>query len=230
MKNYLSKEFFDSANQLFRKMKTTCLMILVFASSLMATNVKSQVAKVNVALKNQNINKLIEAIESQTDYLFVYNKNEVDLNRNVSIEAKNSSVAEVLTNVFSNTDVVYAMEGTNIMLMPNSEAQQQQKKVSGKITDAAGASLPGVSVVVKGSATGVITDNGGSYNITIPENSTLVFSFVGMQNQEVVVGNKTSINIVLTEQTVGIEEVVAIGYGTKRKRDITSAVSVVNTW
>ena len=227
MKNYLSKEFFDSANQLFRKMKTTCLMIMVFASSLLATNVKSQVAKVNVALKNQNITKLIEAIESQTDYLFVYNKNEVDLNRDVSIEAKNSSVAEVLTNVFSNTDVVYAMEGTNIMLMPNSEAQQQ-KKVSGKVTDASGASLPGVSVVVKGSAIGVITDNAGSYNITIPENSTLVFSFVGMQNQEILVGNKTSINVILAEQTVGIEEVVAIGYGTKRKRDITSAVSVVN--
>jgi TonB-linked SusC/RagA family outer membrane protein len=107
--------------------------------------------------------------------------------------------------------------------------QQQGQKISGKVTDTSGAPLPGVSVVIKGTATGVITDNNGTYSFSsIPENATLQFSFVGTKMQEVLVKGKTNLDVVLQEETIGLDEVVAIGYGTKRKRDITSAVSVVN--
>ncbi|HEY3390730.1 MAG TPA: SusC/RagA family TonB-linked outer membrane protein, partial [Prolixibacteraceae bacterium] len=107
--------------------------------------------------------------------------------------------------------------------------QQQGKKISGKVTDTSGAPLPGVSVVIKGTTTGVITDNNGKYSISnIPENSTLQFSFVGMKMQEVLGRGNTTLDIILQEETIGIEEVVAIGYGTQRKKDITSAISVVD--
>ena len=237
MKNYLSKECFDTTNQLFRKMKTTCLMFLVFASSLFATNVNSQVAKVSITVKNANIIKVIEAIESQTDYFFVYNKNEIDLNREVTLEVKNQPVAEVLSGIFSNTNVVYAMEGTNIMLMQKSDSQQQQrdsqqqqKPVSGKVTDSTGAPLPGVTVVIKGTTSGTITDSNGNYSLSnIPANATLQFSFVGMKMQEIVVGGKTAINVALAEETVGLEEVVAVGYGTQKKGLLTGSVSTVES-
>jgi len=107
-------------------------------------------------------------------------------------------------------------------------AQQNGKKVTGKVTDASGASLPGVSVVVKGTTTGVITDSGGNYTLTnIPGNSTLQFSFVGMKSLEVVVGGKSTISVTLEEETTNIEEVVAIGYGTMKKSDVTGSVSSV---
>lgn len=227
MKNYLSKDFFDSTKQLIRKMKTTCLMLMVFVSSLFATNVNSQVAKVSILIRNATVLQVIRQIESQTDYLFVYDKNEIDVTRKVDISAEKKSVADILSFIFSNSNVIYAMEGSNIMLMIKSDTGQQ-KSVSGKVTDSSGASLPGVSVVVKGTTTGTLTDPNGNYSISnIPANATLQFSFVGMKMQEIAIGNKTNINVVLTEEAIGIEEVVAVGYGMQKKVNLTGAVSEV---
>jgi TonB-linked SusC/RagA family outer membrane protein len=110
-----------------------------------------------------------------------------------------------------------------------SPAEQVKSTISGKVTDATGASLPGVSVVVKGTTTGVITDKSGDYSINVPVNATLQFSFVGMKMQEVTVGGKTTINVKLEEETVGIEEVVAIGYGIQKKSDITGSVASISS-
>jgi len=127
------------------------------------------------------------------------------------------------------TGIAYAMEGNNIMLMPMKENIQQQKSVSGKVTDSSGASLPGVSVVLKGTTTGVITDGDGKYSLArVPENATLQFSFVGMKTKEVAVGGKIAINVTLEDETIGLEEVVAVGYGTVRKGDLTGSVATVS--
>lgn len=107
---------------------------------------------------------------------------------------------------------------------------QQKKSVTGKVTDSSGSTLPGVSVVVKGTTNGSVTDTNGKYSLSnIPANSTLQFLFVGMKTQEVVVGNNTTINVILAEETIGIGEVVAIGYGTMKKSDITGSVSSLNS-
>jgi len=117
MKKILSKYHFDSNKQFVRKMRTTSLMLILSISSLFATNVKSQITKVSFTVQNASISNVIEKIESQTDYLFVYNKNEIDLDRKVNISATNQPVAEILSDIFNNTNIVYAKEGTNIMLM-----------------------------------------------------------------------------------------------------------------
>lgn len=107
-------------------------------------------------------------------------------------------------------------------------AVQQQKPVSGKVTDSANLPLPGVSVVVKGSTVGTITDANGNYSLpSVPENATLQFSFVGMKAREIAVAGTSTINIRLEDETIGLEEVVAVGYGTVRKSDLTGAVSRV---
>ncbi|MEI6141698.1 MAG: TonB-dependent receptor [Mariniphaga sp.] len=127
------------------------------------------------------------------------------------------TVVQVTANVYS------LQAGENL-----TSSQQAGKKVSGKVSDTSGASLPGVSVVVKGTTNGVITDNGGNFTLNnVPDNATLQFSFVGMKTQEVAVGGKSTLSIKLEEQTIGIEEVVAIGYGTMKKSDITGSVSNV---
>ncbi len=108
-------------------------------------------------------------------------------------------------------------------------AEQQKKVVSGKVKDSQGLPLPGVTVVVKGTTTGVITDNEGNYSLSnITANTALQFSFVGMKSQEVIVDKNTAINIVLLEESIGIEEVVSIGYGIQKKSDLTGSIARVS--
>ncbi|MGV8096573.1 MAG: SusC/RagA family TonB-linked outer membrane protein [Mangrovibacterium sp.] len=110
----------------------------------------------------------------------------------------------------------------------NTSFPQQALSVSGKVTDSSGAPLPGVTVVIKGTSQGTVTDVDGNYLLShLPANATLVFSFVGMKTQEAVVAGRTNMNIVMTEETIGLEEVVAIGYGTVRRKDLTGSVTSV---
>ncbi len=231
MKNFDYEENDYVLLKLILKMKLTVFILLLCFSVTYATDAVSQVAKVTINKDNATVLQVMDAIETQTDYLFVYNKSEVNESRAVSVNVKDISVAEVLNLMFRETGVIYAMEGNNIMLMagPAPVMTEQQKSVSGKVTDATGQPLPGVTVVVKGTTTGTITDASGMYTLgNLPENATLIFSFVGMRTQEVVVGNQAAINITMEEETVGIEEVVAIGYGTMRKSDLTGSVTRAN--
>jgi hypothetical protein len=105
----------------------------------------------------------------------------------------------------------------------------QQRTISGKVTDTRNQPLPGVTVVVKGTTQGTVTNADGSYSIVnIPSGATLQFSFVGMKTQEIVVGTQTSMNVMMEEETFGIEEVVAVGYGVQKKVNLTGAVTSVN--
>jgi TonB-linked SusC/RagA family outer membrane protein len=227
MKNILSEYHFDSIKQFLRKMRTTSLMLIVSISSLFATNVKSQITKVSFTVQNASISNVIEKIESQTDYLFVYNKNEIDLDRKVNISATNQPVAEILSDIFNNTNIVYAKEGTNIMLMQKSVLQQQ--KITGTVTDEKGNPLPGVTVKVKGTTLGTLTDASGKYFLdNAPQNATLIFSFVGMTTLEIPSGGRVLIDVVLTEEAIGLDEVIVVGYGTKKKRDITGSISSIS--
>lgn len=109
-------------------------------------------------------------------------------------------------------------------------ALQQQKQIAGKVTDSQGQPLPGVTIVVKGTTNGTISDENGNYSISgISENSTLQFSFIGMKMQEIAVENKTTINVSLIDEVIGIEEVVAVGYGTQKRTNLTGAVSTLDT-
>lgn len=153
----------------------------------------------------------------------------------LSLNVKNQPAAKILDNISEGFGFAYKVEDKQIPLNNSNaifnfnQVNQQQRTVSGKVTDAYGQPLPGVTVVVKGTTQGMITNADGEYSLTnIPEDATLVFSFVGMRTQEVVVGSQTTIDITMEEEAIGLEEVVAIGYGSKRKGDITSAISVID--
>jgi TonB-linked SusC/RagA family outer membrane protein len=147
----------------------------------------------------------------------------------VDISAKEEKVANILTRLFDESEVNILIRDRHIVLTPVEEIVHQQNTVSGKVTDNKGQPLPGVTVVVKGTTAGTITDNRGGYFISgIPENAFLLFSFVGMKSQEVAVGDRTAIDVVMVEESIGIDEVVAIGYGTIKKKDLTGAVSQIN--
>ena len=186
-------------------------------------------------MENATISEVFDVIEKQSDFFFFYNKEQINDQQRVSIDLKDSKIDGVLTTVFGKDVVAYEIIGKNIIIKPinisdATSSQQASKKVTGKITDQSGRSLPGVSVVVKGTTAGIITDNNGNFTLAnIPDNATLQFSFVGMKTQEVKITNQTSLNIIMEEETIGLEEVVAIGYGTQKKVNFTGAIASVKT-
>lgn len=139
----------------YRVMKLTFIMLFISVSGLFAS-VQSQTARVNIQATNANTKTIINEIEKQTDYLFVYDANDIDMNRPASIQVVNETVASVLTSLFHNTNVVYAMEGNNIFLMKRGQsaavAQQNGRKVTGKVMDKRGEPIIGANVVVKGTS------------------------------------------------------------------------------
>ena len=213
-------------------MKLAFMCLFVFVSGLFATEASSQTARVSIVANSISTKDLIREIEKQTEYLFVYNKNEVDLNQTVTINADNKTVAEILNKTFGNTDIVYAMEGSNIMLMKKESkaevqaSQQKEKTVNGIITDENGEAIIGANVSVKGTTIGTITDVDGNFSLSIPENSLLQISYIGYLTQEIAVGNKSSFSIKLLEDTQKIEEVVVVGYGVQKKQTVTASASL----
>ena len=161
---------------IFRLMKLTFLLFLLCISSVWANNANSQTTKVNIQAENAHMKDIISQIESQTDYLFVYNYENVDLSQKVSLKASDISVAEVLKILFKNSDVVYAVEGNNILLMKNAaemKKQQNGKKISGKVTDSNGEAIIGANVVEKGTTNGTITDMEGKFTLNVSPNAIL---------------------------------------------------------
>ena len=230
MKNILYQESIVEIKHLFRMMRNTLLALFVFAGTAFATESYSQTMKVTVVADNVSTGKVISEIEKQTDYLFVYNVNEVNLKRNVKVNAQNKSVAEVLNKVFEGTDIYYAMEGKNIMLMSKAkdgEAVQQANKVTGIVKDANGEPVIGANVMVKGQSIGTITDIDGRFVLDAPKDAVLQITYIGYVSQEVKVSGKKEINVVLKEDTETLDEVVVIGYGTAKKSDLTGATTQI---
>lgn len=215
-----------------RMMKLTFLILIVSLVHVSAS-VYSQQTKLNVSLQNTTVRVVLKLIEEQSEFYFLYKNEEIDVNRKVSVDVKDQSVEYLLDEIFRGTDVTYRIADRQIVLVTNNtdnflNQSRQQKSVTGKVTDAGRNSLPGVTVILKGTSTGTITDANGVYSLSgIPADGTLVFSFVGLKSQEVLVGNQNVINVSLLEESIGIEEVVAIGYQTVRKADLTGAVSIV---
>lgn len=212
-------------------MKITTLILFIFAGTAFATETYSQVMKVTVMADKISTGKVINEIEKQTDYLFVYNVNEVNLKRTVQVNAENKSVAEVLNKVFEGTDIYYAMEGKNIMLMSkakeNSSVQQTENKIKGVVKDTNGEPIIGANITVKGQSIGTITDIDGRFILEASTNALLQVTYIGYVSQELQVNNRKEITIILQEDAKALEEVVVIGYGTAKKSDLTGSTAQI---
>jgi len=217
-------------------MKLTAFLIIVFTMQVTAT-VYSQSKKLSLNMQGNSIKEVLQQIEAQSEYRFIYENEKVNLDTKVNIRVTDEVVETILKRLFEADGVSYSITENNLILINPSDIQirsigkessnaQQKKTVSGKISDASGSPLPGVTIVVKGTSNGTIADANGNYSVpNVPENAILQFSFVGMKMQEIGVGNKVSINVTLEEETIGIEEVVAVGYGTQRKESVTGSVA-----
>jgi TonB-linked SusC/RagA family outer membrane protein len=212
------------------KMKLTILCLLLGVAQLLANTAFSQSTKLTINLSSVKVEDVLQKIEEQSNLYFIYNRNVVDVDRKVDISCTDMNVTEILGELFKDTNVEFEIQSRHIILKSSAESAVQQKSVSGKVTDGSGAGLPGVTVVVKRTTAGTITDTNGNYSLpAVSENAILQFSFIGLKSMEVSVGGKSVINVRLEEEIVGLDEVVAIGYGTVRKRDLTGSVTSVKS-
>lgn len=218
--------------KILRLMKLTVFFILISVGCVLAGKTYSQTKTLTLQVENSTVKEVLAEIEKQSEFRIMYSGKFVDVDREVSLDVKNQKIESVLNTLFAGTDVSYTVRDRFIVLVTpelmveSMLAVTQQKAVSGRVTDSEGQPLPGVTIVIKGTTQGTVTNSDGNYSLTnIPKDATLVFSFVGMRTQEVVVENQTTINITMEFDAIGIEEVVAIGYGTMKKSDLTGSVS-----
>ncbi len=215
-----------------------CFLLLMFLSVLSSTaSVYSQNKRFNMKEESITIKEVFEKIEEQSRFRFFYEEGKLNVLERRNVNFQNSAIDEVLNSLFDKSAVNYKiLENDFVILKANPESQytyasqdQQNRKVSGKVTDNSGTPLPGVTVIIKGTIQGTITNADGEYSLTdIPTDAILQFSFVGMQPQEIVVGSQSNIDVVLEAGVIGIDEVVAIGYGTQKKETVTGAISSIS--
>ncbi|MGQ8338824.1 TonB-dependent receptor [Sunxiuqinia sp. A32] len=214
---------------------TMKLSVLIFLLSLVSASasVFSQNSKLNLEYKDATVKQVLSAIEDQSEFRFAFSSEYLDLDRKVSVSIENESISEILESIFKETDIKYSIKDRVIILFKEGNGNgnvQQSHSVTGKVTDAKGAPLPGVTIVIKGTTQGTITDFNGSYSLAnVPGDGTLTFSFVGMKTEEILIGGKSVIDVVLQEDAIGLEEVIAIGYGSVKKSDLTGSVGSINS-
>ena len=217
--------------KLFRMMRLSVILLLVGMMPVTAS-VYSQSTKLSFEARNQKIVDVLKTIEDQTKFSFFYKNEQVDVNRRVSMDVENKSVGEILEAIFKDSNVRFKFFSDNLILLSSedpenvqSNSSQQKKNIEGKVIDSSGQPLPGVSISMKGTTVGTVTDFNGNFRLTdVSGDATLLFSFVGMKTKEILVAGQTVFNVTMEEDAIGIEEVVAIGYGTIKKSDLTGAV------
>jgi TonB-linked SusC/RagA family outer membrane protein len=207
-------------------MKLAIFLLVFTVLQSMAGTVLSQTSALSLNVKQTKVEEILLQIENQSNYVFLYNKDLIDVEKTATINVSSASVDEVLELLFEGSNINYKLIGRQIVLSPAYSVQQ--KKVTGKVTDSTGDPLPGVSISVKGTTNGTITSSEGTYELgKVDDNSILVFSFVGMTSQEIKVLGKSVFNVVLQEETKGLDEVIVIGYGTAKRQDYSGSVSSV---
>ncbi|HOY50340.1 MAG TPA: carboxypeptidase-like regulatory domain-containing protein, partial [Prolixibacteraceae bacterium] len=209
-------------------MRLSLFFLLLMTAQGWALDTYSQVTRLSLALKDTRVIDVLQEIEQKSEFYFLFNQKLVDVERRVDLEVKNKPIEEVLSELFTGTNVNYLVMNRQIVLTTaRTEAPgvpQQPAVLTGKVTDATGSPLPGVSVTIKGTVTGTITNPDGIFSLAnVSPEATLVFSFVGMKTLEVVAGNRTTLTVVLEEELIGVDEVVVVGYGIQKKKLVTGA-------
>lgn len=193
---------------------------------LLAGNLAVNAQKVTFNGEQVSLKQAFEQIESVSKYKIAYNTAQLDVNRKVTLNQKDTDVLQVLDQLLAGTGCTYKVNENYIVI--TSQQTEAVKKVHGVVKDVNGEPIIGANVVVKGNpSNGTITDLNGNFDLSVTSNTTLQVSYIGYNTQELFVGKKTDFNIVLKEDTELLDEVVVVGYGTMKKKDLTGAVASV---
>lgn len=216
------------------KMKITGILLLAVTMQVCATGMAQ---KVSLTFKNDKLLTVFREIEKQTNYSFVYGKEQLTKAQNITISIQNEKLETALELIFKNQPMTYTLEGNHVILKKRSDfanlseiIQPIQLQISGKVTDENGLPLAGANVLLKGTKKTVLTQDDGSFEIQIPSyKSTLVISFTGFISREIILSEgENAITVQLKEENKTLDEVVVVGYGSQKKGSLTGAVSSIN--
>ena len=208
--------------------------LLLFSTLFVAAVSFGQQQRVTLSLTDVTVKAALEKLKAQSGLDYWINTNDVDLQKTVSVNVKSKPVDEVLKIILQGQNVRYEIKDNHIIIsktknQDDSLSGEVQKTISGKVTDIKGEPLAGVSVAINGTTNGTITDADGNYALTqVSPNSLLLFSFIGMQNKEIPVGNQSVLNVTMSEILTNLNEVVVVGYGSSKRVNLSGAVSTVN--
>lgn len=236
MKNIHFMDFYTIKNpsliHLFKVMKITLFLLFLCTFSAFAVDAHSQNARVTIHKVQVPLEDILNEIESQTDYLFLYT-NEIDVDRKATVKVKSQPVSQLLNGLLAKSGITYQMEGTHIILSEKKVEEHQalpdKIKVTGTVKDVNGEVIIGASVVEENTTNGTITDISGNFVLTVSDNAVVKVSYIGYVAQQVKVVQGKPLNIVLREDTKTLDEVVVIGYGIQRKGDVTSSVASIKS-
>jgi TonB-linked SusC/RagA family outer membrane protein len=233
-----------SQTWLLTAMRITCVqvfMALTFIGISYAYEGEAQEileGKISLQIQNQKVSRVLKQIEKQADVKFVFSSALIGANRTISLHVQEQSLNDVLEHLLLPLNLNYEVSGRTIIVRRVKlgaeesllETEAVAHSITGKVTDNSGQALPGVSILLKGTTTGTVTDPAGKYALSTPEGSgTLVFSFVGYTTEEIAIDNRTTIDVSLVEDIKALSEVVVVGYGSVQKRELTSAVTSISS-
>lgn len=214
-------------------------LILLPALSSLSTSSAQQSTKFSLTLQSTTIKGVCKEIEHKSDYVFVFSDNTGDaINQRVNVNVNTNEITDVLNNVFAGSNLGYQIIDKQVAVYqvparaqaaPQAPTQNSQIIANGHVSDEYGEPLTGVSIMLKGTTSGTITDYNGDFSFTIPLNGTVVVNYVGFVQQELVVRSNQALHIVLLEDVKKLEEVVVIGYGTRQRKSITGSVDQVGS-
>jgi TonB-dependent starch-binding outer membrane protein SusC len=209
---------------------TSCLLLVTFIH--VSAHVRSQ-DKLTVNVHQIGWQPFFDLLQKKSNYTFLYKDNVLPSHDKFDVEVSELTVPQILDNVLRNSPLSYQLMANHLIVITSRAAPITDApvdiRITGKILSASGDPLAGATVHIKGSNAGTSTDSTGHYDLTAPDDATLVISYVGYEPQEIAVGSRTRIDITLTAVVGSINEVVVIGYGTARKKDLTGAVSTINS-
>ena len=225
--------FCSSLKKILLTMRFAVILMLLGIVQASANDAYSQKTRLSLDFTETALVNVLDKIEDESEFFFLYNEKLLDTERKVSISENDQLISVILEDLFTGTDVKYSIIDRKIILAPEYLTvvpEPQQNTVSGKVTDKSGAALPGVSIVVKGTATGTVSDINGNFKLVLPADAQiLTFSFIGMTSQDITIGNQSVINVVLRGRISSLDEVVVVGYGTQKRRDLTGSVAQVKS-
>lgn len=225
MKKISIKERFNpfSNTNLLRKMKLVVFFVAIAVCHISAMDSYAQKTEITLKLNNATLSEAIRSIEKQTEFVFFYSNDKIDLNKKVSFDIENGKITDILDQISDN--YAYIVENKQILLIPKSS--QVSKRITGTVVDLQGEPVIGANIFVDGTTIGTVTDINGRFDLTIPESGTLKVTYIGYLNYEEKISSKSNYQITLREDNQALDEVVVVGYGVQKRSELTGAIASV---
>lgn len=220
--------FEKEVKRLLLLMKITLIILFVCIFQLQAVTSYGQNTELSIKTEEISLGEIFNEIEKQSEFLFNYRDIDIsDVKAKVNI--KSGSIKEVLTQALKNTDLSYSINDRHVTIFKKPQVKKEDRKlISGNVKDENGELLLGVSIIIKGTSLGTVTDIDGNYSIEVPnDQSVLVFTYLGYKSKEISVSGKSKLDVIMSEDTKNLEEVIIVGYGTQKKVNLTGAVAQI---